>query len=690
MRFPVSLLGFSALQTPLQSPSLPNTNQLAKPAGMNNVNARPNDFTFQEAADLFSPKDLVELRRPGQGVANDAGDFLMVPVSQYSLADKKNKKSLSIFSLASDVAPLDIPLPNGGEAFWLTGRYIAHAVPNESEKKTDIYVFTVDFRPNEGFGGLHRSSEPPALVGSIPTTTASNFRWAHPYLLFSDYVYPDGDLEAVKKNDEAWENRGHSAYVYETTYERHWDTWVGPKRASLFSVRMYQDPDREWHFDGDFVNLLKDTGHSSPVEPFGGTDDFDIAGGNVVYTAKDPELPEAWHTKQNVYIVPITGGTPKELTSGKQGATHSPVFDLWGSKVAWLEMDKDGYEADRSKIVIYDLKRDVRFTVTQDWDRSPDRLAFSKEGNFLYFTAGNEARVNVFVLPVPPTPSYSTTHPKLDKKYTTPTALTHDHAASGLQTLFTGRLIFTQSSFTSPNDVYIISDLHRWEKELEASDGLTPFRFEGKIERKTWFTEDVLEGKYFHEGEEVWFEGAKGKKVQGWVLKPKGWSKDDKKKTWPVALLIHGGPQSAWEDQWSTRWNPNVIANQGYFAVMINPTGSTTFGQEFTDGIAEDWGGKPFVDMQAGWKHVLEKYPEIDPERAVAAGASWGGYAINWIQGHPEYGFNFKALVCHDGVFDANYNGFSTDELFFFNHEWGGRSVEFTNLTRVADHSQEC
>jgi len=172
--------------------------------------------------------------------------------------------------------------------------------------------------------------------------------------------------------------------------------------------------------------------------------------------------------------------------------------------------------------------------------------------------------------------------------------------------------------------------------------------------------------------DDFYFEGAEGKQVHGYVVKPYGWREGDVKR-WPGLLFIHGGPQGVWDDRWSTRWNPNVFAHQGYFVVAINPTGSTTFGQDFTDAIAKDWGGKPFIDLQRGWKYALDKYPEIDPDRAVAAGASWGGYAINWIQGHPEYGFNFKALVCHDGVFDATYNGYSTEELFFFNHDWGGR-----------------
>jgi dipeptidyl aminopeptidase/acylaminoacyl peptidase len=332
-------------------------------------------------------------------------------------------------------------------------------------------------------------------------------------------------------------------------------------------------------------------------------------------------------------------------------------------------MDKDGYEADRNNVIIYDLGTDVRYTLPLKWDRSPDSLAFSKEGNHLYLTAGDHARIKIFVIAVPPTPKESSTNPGFPSHYTTPVGLTHSHSASAIQPLYWGRLLFTQSSLTSPNDIFILRGLDRVEEDLKDAKSVV---YEGQAEQITRLTEDSLRGKNLAKGEDFWFKGAENKDVHGWILKPKGWKKGEKKK-WPVLLLIHGGPQSAWEDQWSNRWNPNIFAQQGYFTVAINPTGSTTFGQDFTDAIAEDWGGKPFVDMRQGWQYVLDHYPEIDADRAVAAGASWGGYAINWIQGHPEFGFGFKALVCHDGVFDSEYNGYSTDELYFFNHEWGGR-----------------
>jgi dipeptidyl aminopeptidase/acylaminoacyl peptidase len=637
------------------------------------VNETPK-FAVKEGPDIFSPKDLIQLGRPGQGVANPDGDFALVPYSKHSLEEKKSAKSVYIVSLGSHgTDPIHVPLKKGGEYFWLASRTFAHVVTEDNEAQIFAYNINLDSVKTDSDQDKMPFT-PPALVGTIPSASAANFRYnvETGNLVFSAYVYPDGNLTAVKEKDKEWGERGNSAYVYDTTYVRHWDVWQGNKGQQLFSINLSRDDGGVWKLSGNnFNSPLKGTKHYTPVEPFGGTDDFDISATHIVYTTKDPKLPAAWHTKQNVYIVPIDANEEaKELTSGKQGAVHGPVFSNQGSKVAWLELDEDGHESDRAKIVIYDLEKHVRFTVTQDWDRSPSELAFSKDDSFIYFTAGDQARIKIFALPVPPTPSHSTTHPKLDAKFTTPTLVYLSNAASGLQILSSDRLLFTQSSFTRPNDVWSINNLKLLEKAILAGDRVESIQTQA--ERHTYFCESNLENKRLSQGQEFWFKGAAGKDVQGWIIKPRGWKLGEKKK-WPVVLFIHGGPQSVWGDEWSTRWNPNVFAQQGYFMILINPTGSTTFGQEFTDGITEDWGGKPFIDLINGWKYALDQHPEIDPERAVAAGASWGGYAINWIQSNPEFGFGFKALFAHDGVFDARYNGFSTDELFFFNHEWGGR-----------------
>ena len=463
--------------------------------------------------------------------------------------------------------------------------------------------------PFEGENGYKSRSK----IGSIPSATASNFRFnpATGILVFSAYIYPDGDLKTVSDQDREWEERGNSALVYDKTYVRHWDVWQGQKRPQLFSIKVEKEDGENWKLGEDFTSPLKGTRHVSQqwwsvgnsvfmslstvcscravwwpgwLRCFGNSYCLYLQRSrttrSMAHKAKCRSIflyhTANSHILRQVYIVPISGSKePTELTSGKQGATHNPAFNTKGTKVAWLELDEDGYESDRcvsasdpfwynrpiqsqrAKIVIYDLTKRVRFTITQAWDRSPGELAvrsisiirmtleysrccllqFSKDDDFLYLTAGDGAKIKVFVLPVPPTPLESTTHPKLDSKYSTPVPLTQSKAASGLQIL-PGRILFSQSSFTTPNDVYVINDLRAIERAILADT--EPLTIDTKIERISDFWTAELGGKNLSEGEEFWFRGAEGKSVQGWTLKPKGWKDADIKK-WPAVLLIHGG-----------------------------------------------------------------------------------------------------------------------------------------------------
>ncbi|KAJ3557124.1 hypothetical protein NM688_g1641 [Phlebia brevispora] len=371
---PISILGLVS-QVPLrtETPDTTPTTTTMAPATL--------DFDFKKGPDVFSPPDLVKLARPGTGVANSAGDLLIVPVSKYSLNDKKNHKSIFIAPIESTVQPLEVPFANGGDAFWLDDRTIAHAVDEEEGKETikALYAFSVKYETQDT-ASVVSVPESPILVGKFPTSTAANFRVNSQAdtLVFSDYVFSDGDLKAVKKHDEEWENRGDHAFVYDDTFERHWDTWVGPKRSSVFTTSLKKGPEGKWVLGDEFINVLNGTNHQTPVEPFGGLDDFDSKGSYIIYTTKDPKLPPAWHTKQNVYLIDLNDSSkPKELTSGKQGATHVPILSPQGDKAAWVELDLDGYESDRGKVVIYDLEKDVRYTLTQKWDRSASELAVS-------------------------------------------------------------------------------------------------------------------------------------------------------------------------------------------------------------------------------------------------------------------------------------------------------------------------
>ncbi|KAK7473147.1 Dipeptidyl-peptidase 5 [Stygiomarasmius scandens] len=608
MRIPFAWLGFGA-QIPLQG--LPTTDRAILDGPH-----KHNDFRFKEGANVFTPKDAIELGRPGVGVANEAGDLALVPYSQFSFDDEIDHKSLFVVGLDLNTTRPPLFQLSVNKAFWINNRTFGHVVDAENDEGLKINTVTIGIIA----GNLH-------LTESV------------------DNVYADGNLSAVPEYDRAWESRGNSALVYDATPARFWDTWMGPKAASLFSVGMQLDVlSKRWNIGSDFVNLLGKhrLSPTALAEGYAGT--WDASAKSVVYIVPENTPGKAFHLKQDVYVVDAAGGSkPRLLTSGEQGDTHGPVVSGDGTKIAWIQ-----------RVDAYDAGRQTSFI--SEWDRSAETLTFSKDGKFLYFIAGDHARNKVFTIPI----SNGTS-----SKPTTPVKLTRSDSVSGLQPLPDGRLLLTKSSYTSPNDLFLL----RGFDALEANPDTKAFV--AREERVTHFTESALSRKKLSPAEAFWFKGADDVDVQGWVVKPPGWKKEQRKK-WPVALLIHGGPQSAWLDSWSTRWNPNVFAQQGYFCVLINPTGSTTFGQNFTDAIDRDWGGKPFVDLQKGWKHVLKEYPQVDPKRAIGAGGSWGGYAINWIQGHPEYEFGFKAVFAHDGVFNALYDQYSVDIPFFFEKAWGG------------------
>ncbi|KAG8886658.1 hypothetical protein FRB97_000078 [Tulasnella sp. 331] len=636
-----------------------------------NSPARPRkdrQFKIKEGADVFSPKDLIQLPRPGVAIVNPGEeDLVLIPVSQYSFETKKTNKTIYIAPLGSTVSPVEFPIITGGEVFFLDARTVAHVVGEA------IYAVSLEYD-----GTLVQAPLPPYLVGSFPSgSSPTNFKFtgskkAHTQakddvqhiLVFSAKVYADYNLTAVKEQDEAWANRETSGKVYDGLYVRHWDEYSTDKKSRLFSVELSKR-NGKWVLGTDFFKPLEGTEHYTPVEPFGGAEDYDVSGTQIVYTAKDPSVDEASHTRQNVYIAPLKGGvTPRALTTGHQGATHSPIFNPQGTVVIWTEMAKDGYESDRARLVVYDLETSARWYITEDWDRSVSEVVFAQDGKSLFVTASEHGHVKVFHLTIEFEDLKAAGHKPHPHKQ--PFALTEQHSSHGIYPLAGGKFVFTQSSLTGPNNVYL-AELVPFDRSEVGNHGHI------KTTQITKFGEKELKSYKLDEGEAFWFDGAHGKKVQGWSHKPRGYDAEaGSTKKWPTVFLIHGGPQGAWEDGWSTRWNPNVFAQQGYWVILINPTGSTGFGQDFVDAITEDWGGKPFVDLRKGWEYALKHYP-IDSHRTVAAGASWGGFAINWIQGHPEYDFGFKALFCHDGIFDTRYGGYATDELFFWDHDFGGK-----------------
>ncbi|KAH9443848.1 hypothetical protein MJO29_013718 [Puccinia striiformis f. sp. tritici] len=516
----------------------------------------------------------------------------------------------------------------------------------------------------------------PAPIGSLkfqqfPSSTGDGGG----VLGFSAEVYPPYDTEAFKnvhKLARSFEEAadGSTGQTYDSLFVRHWDEWLDQhgkqNRLFVIDLELKQD-DNKWFLPESQEPRSLFPTLNVPVGPFGSTSDYDLSPSSVIVTAKDPDVNPAWHTRQNIYIMPLYPRSkmlpkPLQLTTGDQGATSHPVFSpsaktsndesegLNKGKVAWLEMNLDGYESDQNQLVIYNLQTRTRSYLASRWDRSPSFIVWGKDDDEVYLLAEEHGRVKVFYLSL-----------KSDEE---PKPLTHENTVTDMQYLGDGgppegkdpTLLLTISSLTCGPTPYILS---RPSETLQKIGSVYDYK-----------------SLKVNEAEDFWFKGADNRSVHGILVKPPGYSKDKQNEKWPLMFLIHGGPQGAWGNSWSLRWNANTFAGAGYIVAMINPTGSTGYGQEFTDSINQDWGGKPYKDLVAGYEYLLKTYKEIDGSRTSALGASYGGYMVNWLMGHNESPLNFKAFISHDGIFNTIQTYYATDELYFPEHDQNGTPVQ--------------
>ncbi len=420
-----------------------------------------------------------------------------------------------------------------------------------------------------------------------------------------------------------------SGKVYERLFVRHWDTWRDGARNALVAVPTAGS--------GDPVLLTRGFDRDAPTMPFGGFEEVTFApgGAELVFVARDPiGSEEAWSTDLDLWAVPLDGSAaPRNLTPDNDAVDTQPVFSPDGKSLAWLAMSRPGFEADRLRILIRAWPDGVAREVAPTWDRSAGDLAFSPDGKTLYVTAGNIGNVSLFAI---------------DVAKGTPTVLVEKGHARSPQ-VAGDRLIYGWDTLSGPVELFSMPRTGGAPTQLTT------------INRER--TEATRRGAY----EQFSFKGWNDETVYGYVVKP---ADLEPGKKYPIAFLIHGGPQGSFGNDFHYRWNPQTYAGAGYAAVMIDFHGSTGYGQAFTDSISQDWGGKPLVDLQKGLEAAIARYDFLDGDRACALGASYGGYMINWIAGNwPD---RFRCLVNHDGVFDNRAMAFETEELWFDEWEFGG------------------
>lgn len=436
-------------------------------------------------------------------------------------------------------------------------------------------------------------------------------------ILFTSDVYPDcADDDCNRKRLEAEKNNPVKARVYTSLLYRHWNEWQTPRRRHLLVIPASGGPAKDL------------TPGTRDVPPFslGGPDDYAISpdGTEVCYVMNpDPEL--ATSTNSELYVVPIDGGEAKKITVNP-AADNSPKYSPDGKWIAYRMQTRAGYESDRWRLAVMDRTTGVTTVLTESIDRSVGSFTWTPDSRRLAITIEDRGRQTAQLIPVTGGGGKGLIQgAHVDDLQFTPDGKT---------------LIFTEQSGSSPVEIYRISStggsptpLTGINKELLASHQLTPY-------------------------EEMWTESVDGTRVHSFLVKPYNFQAGRK---YPVLFLIHGGPQGAWGESWTYRWNAQVFAAAGYVVVMPNPRGSTGYGQKFTDEINADWGGKVFDDIMA----VVDKVsglPYVDKDRMAAAGGSYGGYMVNWMLGHTD---RFKAFVSHAGVFDLRSMAGETEELWF-------------------------
>ncbi|HKW45926.1 MAG TPA: S9 family peptidase [Gemmatimonadaceae bacterium] len=459
-------------------------------------------------------------------------------------------------------------------------------------------------------------------------------------IAFTTSVYPDCTTDACNAaRDSASAANPVQAHVADQLLFRHWNAWDNGTRSHLFVVAP----------DGSGLRDLTAGAHYDvPPGPFGGSEGYAFSpdDAEITYTAKNAGRADAWSTDLNLYVVPTGGGTATVITANT-GADQNPIYTPNGRFIAYASQKRAGFESDRWGLMLYDRSTKTSRELLPSWDRNADSYFFAPDMSALYVNTTDAGREKLFRFALEQgTAGASLVKPR------GPAILVGDHNNAAFTLSADGRtLAWARDAADRPAEVFVATI----EPNGKASA------------RQLTHENDALVSRLaVNPVEDFWFKGAGGDSVQGFIVKPPQWQAGRK---YPTVLLIHGGPQGAWLDQWHSRWSYQMFAAPGFALVIVNPRGSTGYGQAFVDGVSKDWGGKVYTDLMNGLDAALAHNSWMDRSRLGAAGGSFGGYMVDWIAGHST---RFKALVSHAGPFNLENMNTATEELWFPEWEYGG------------------
>ena len=573
----------------------------------------------------FTVEDLLSLKRLSDPQVSPDGRYVAYVVRETDMDANKGRTDIWLLDLVEKNAQprrLTTDPANDMSPRWAPDSHALYFVSTRGGS-SQVWQIRIDG------GEATRVTDYPLDVGALKVSPRGDV------LAVSMDVLPEcSDLHCTKDKLDARAKAKATGRIYDKLFIRHWDTWSDGTRSHLFTARIGADGTA-----GMPVDVSKALDADVPSKPFGGDEDYDFSpdGASLVFSARIAGRTEPLSTNFDLFQVPVDGSAaPQNLTANNPAWDAQPVF-LKNGDLAWLAMDRPGFESDRFHVMLKDGRTGAVRPLTQLWDRSVSRLGAMPDGHTLLATTSDLGQEALYAI---------------DVKTGKPRPIVAKGEVAGYAAA-KDRIVYALASLGAPEDLYEI-----------APNG-------GTAKRLTNVNETLLSARHMSEFEQFNFKGWNDETVYGYVMKPYGFEAGKK---YPIAFVVHGGPQSSMQNIWSYRWNAQAFAGGGYAVVMIDFHGSPGYGQAFTDSISKDWGGKPLVDLQKGLEAAIAKYNWLDGGNACALGASYGGFMMNWIQGN--WSDRFRCIVNHDGVFDQRMMYYSTEELWFMEWENGGPQWE--------------
>jgi dipeptidyl aminopeptidase/acylaminoacyl peptidase len=626
---------------------------------------------------------MMKLKRVGEPEVSPDGKWVIFSVVDVSLEANTKTPHVWIVPTAGGQEREIIVDQDGDRARWAPdGKRFAFI----STKEGGSQIWAADF---DGAAGSVTVTH---QLTSIATEAGGEL-WSPDgkNVLFTSDVYPDCDgapePEAAcnAKKVKQVEQSKVKALIFDRLLYRHWNAYKEGKRTHLFVVSAggqinahlanKQNPMAFQVFS--VPRDLTPGDYDSPVFSLGGQDDYAFSpdGQEICYTSNHDKNPAA-STNNDLWIVSINGGTAKNITANNPSSDSTPLYSPDGRYVAYRAQQRPGYESDRFRLMLYDRKTGEKKSLTEDYDRWTGTFTWAPDSKQIYFASENAGGSPIYTVG-------AAADAYLGMFLSWPREVVTGFNDDVMPTPDRQKLVFTRMSLEGPIEIYSAPTMIP-PCYVEYARGQKPYHsYEpppdcqlSKAVPLTHVNDAVLSQVAMSPLEPFWFTGAHNDKVEGFLVKPPNF---DPSKKYPVKFLIHGGPQGAWGDDWSYRWNPELFAaptssDPGYVVIMINFHGSTGYGQKFIDAINGDWGGAPYEDLMKGLDYAEKTYPFIDKDRECALGASYGGYAINWILGHTD---RFKCLVSHDGMFNAESAWGTTEELWF--NDWEFKGTPYDN-----------